>query len=143
MNVITALALVLCGIFAAAGISARFQPDRRASVDALAWYQGCVGLPVAAWGLWGLILSVARQYQVQTNPIWWATFLTTAALEVVLGTLLAVGLLSLSAYRGPPDRTARGAAVRQRLGLVEIPLGLLAIAVGFWCFAAAFQFHEI
>ena len=140
MNIVTGLALIVCGIFAAAGMTARLQRDRRAAVDALAWYQGWVGLPVAAWGLWGLIVSAARLYQLQTNPVWWATFLATAAFEVVLGLLLVVGLMTADAYRASPDR---GSAVRQRLSTLEIPLGLLAIAVGFWCFAAAFLFHEI
>ena len=139
MNIATALALILCGIFAAAGVTAQRQRDRRAAVDALAWYQGCVGAPTAAWGLWGLILSLARLYQLQSNPVWWATFLATAAFEVMLGSLLAVGLLSTTAYHESPDR---GSALRQRLGVVEIPLGLIAIALGFWCFAATFLFQE-
>jgi hypothetical protein len=140
LNIVTALSLIVCGIFAVAGVTARRQRDRRAAVDALAWYQGWVGAPVAAWGGWGLIVSVARLYQLRSNPLWWATFLGTAAFQVVLGSLLVVGLLTLSAYQSAPDR---GSAVRQRLGVVEIPLGLIAIGVGFWCFAATFLFHEI
>ena len=138
MNICTALSLVLCGIFAAGGIAARLQRDRTAAVDALAFYQGCVGLPVALFGLWGLVLSVARLYQLESNPVWWVTFLGTAAFEVLLGSLLAVGLVAPELHRGRPDAAARGSAVRQRLSLVQIPLGLLAIGVGFWCYAAVF-----
>ena len=131
MNIVTALVLILCGIFAAAAFAARLQPDRRAAVDALAFFQGIVGLPAAAWGVWVLIVSADRLYQIRTNPVFWATFLGTGVFEVVLGLLLGAALLG------------RGSKLTQRLSVVEIPLGLLAIAAGFWCYAAVFLFHEI
>ncbi len=142
MNIVTSLVLILCGIFAAAGIAARLQADRGRAVDELAWWQGCVGLPTAAWGVWVLVLSVVRLYQLKSNPVWWGTFLGTGAFEIVLGLLLGVALLSRGAGRNGPRADAAGSRVRQGLSLVSIPLGLLAIAAGFWCFAAAFLFHE-
>ncbi len=141
MGLITALVLIVCGVLAAASLIASRQPDSQKFIDMLVPYQGWIGFVVCLWGAWTLVVSVLHLNLLHLVPIWWLTLFATGALEFGLGFLLGFGLLSKYLLSKSPEAMVRGQQLRAKLATVQIPMGLIGIALGVWCLIASFAYH--
>jgi hypothetical protein len=141
MGLVTALALIVCGVLAAAGWIAKRQPNSQQMIDKLTPYQGWIGLVVCIWGAWTIIQSVLHMGWMTSFPVLWFTLLATGLLEFGLGFLLGFALISRYALSKSPEAVLRGEQLRVKLVGIQIPLGLLGIGVGVWCLIAGFMYH--
>ncbi len=142
MGLITALALIVCGVLAAASLIGKMQPDSQRFIDKLVPYQGWIGFIVCLWGAWTIISAVLHLNLLHIVPIWWATFLATGVLEFGLGFLLGFGLLTKYLLSKNEEAMAKGQMLRAKLANVQIPMGLIGIGLGVWCLVASlFVYH--
>ena len=141
MGLVTALALIVCGVLAAAGWIAKRQPNSQQMIEKLTPYQGWIGLVVCIWGAWTIIQSILYLGLLTSFPILWLTLLATGILEFGLGFLLGFALIARYALSGSPDAVLKGEKLRGKLVGIQIPLGLVGIGVGLWCLIAGFMYH--
>jgi len=136
MGLVTALALIVCGILAAASLIAKMRPDSQKMIDTLVPYQGWIGFIVCLWGAWTIISSVLNLGLLHHWPILWITIAATGALEFGLGFLLGFGLITQYVLSKNEAALAKGAQLRAKLANVQIPMGLIGIGLGVWCLVA-------
>jgi len=141
MGLITALALIVCGVLAAASLIAAKQPNSKEYIDKLVPYQGWIGVVVGIWGVWAIITALLNLNLLHHWPILWITLFATGVLEFALGFLLGFALISKYALSGSAEALAKGQILREKLAGYQIPLGLAGIGVGIWCLLATFIFR--
>ena len=142
MGLITAVALIICGILAAASLIAKMQPDSQKMIDKLVPYQGWIGFIVCIWGLWTIISSFLNLALLHHWPILWITILATGVVEFGLGFLLGYGLITKYTLSSSPEAMAKGAQLRAKLAVYQIPLGLTGIGLGLWCLIASLVIYR-
>ncbi|HEX8323532.1 MAG TPA: hypothetical protein VF595_06415 [Tepidisphaeraceae bacterium] len=133
MSLITSLALIVCGLVAAASLIAKFRPDSQQVIEKITPYQGWIGLIVCLWGVWAIVSSVLNIGLVHHWPVLWLTLAATGLVEFALGFLLGFNLLTRLALSRNEVAMARGELVRAKLTSVQIPLGLAGVGLGVWC----------
>jgi hypothetical protein len=141
MGLVTAIALIVCGVLAAAGWIAKKQPNSREMIEKLSPYQGWIGLIVCIWGAWQIILSVLNMGWMTHAPVLWFTLLATGVLEFALGFLLGFALITRYVLTNSPDAVLKGEQLRGKLVGIQIPMGLAGIGLGLWCLIAGFMYH--
>ena len=138
MGLISGIWLIALGVLGAASIIVAKRPDAEAAIAKLAPYQGWIGAVSALWGVWGVISSVLNIGWLKLAPIYWATFLASSVLQVVLGLLLGAGVLKTFIKQEEAvkklDQTLTKLAPKQGVA------GLAAIGVGIWMVVAGFLF---
>jgi hypothetical protein len=146
MNIISAIALIVCGMLAIPALVVAKKPDAKKLLDKIMPYQGWIGLVVCVWGLWTLIsglihagafISLFRSGGVRFL-VFWLSLLATGLMEAVLGFILGYVLISQYALSKNAEAAAKGELVRAKLVKIQVPLGLAGIALGLWLVVAYF-----
>jgi hypothetical protein len=139
MGILSALALIICGMLAAATLVVQKQPNAQQLIDKLRPYQGWIGVVVAILGAWSLIwaLIYIPTWLLHGAVLWWLTFFLTSALEFALGFILGYPILSQWLAKNE-EAKMRGEQLQQKLTTYQTPLGIAGIVVGLWCLLAFF-----
>ncbi len=130
MDIVTALALMLCGILAAATLIVKTKPNAKELINQLAPIQGIVGVVVCLWGIWTVISCVIHVRILVHFMFYFIVFLATGVVEVLLGFLLGYALIAQYALGGSAEAQAKGKALQEKLVVFQVPLGLGGIALG-------------
>ena len=138
MYVLWSLSLIVCGILAASSFIIARRPDARKLIDQLTPIQGYAGAVVCCLGLWNLVWMLLHVSLMRIVPVTYAIALATGVAMTLLGFLLGFGLINQYALSKSPEATARGAAIQQKLVGIQIPLGLVGIALGVFGLVMAF-----
>ena len=126
-----ALGTIIGGLIAASGLIIARRPDAQEWLDKVTPYQGWLGFGLFAWGLYWLITFILPNIGAFTSvPLQFAVILTVLFSGIGVGFLLGFGLLSKYALSKNATAEAKGQALRQKLVLVQAPLGLVAVASG-------------
>jgi hypothetical protein len=136
MGLVGGIWLALLGILAVPNLILGKRPDAKAMLDKITPYQGWIGAISALYGVWGIISSILSLSWIAHWPIYWATYLAVAVVQLALGLLLGVGVLK-QFIKAPAavekmDQTIAKLAPKQGL------LGLVAIGLGIWLVVAGF-----
>lgn len=132
MGIIASIALIICGVLAAATLIVKNNPNSKELIDKLVPYQGIIGVIVCIWGIWIIINSLLNISAFHIIPLLWLTILAIGLLSFALGFLLGFALISKYALAGSAEATAKGELLRAKIATYQIPLGLAGIVVGIW-----------
>lgn len=138
MGIVSGIWLVVLGVLGAASIIVSKRPDAKEAIAKLAPYQGWIGAVSALWGVWGIISSVLNLGMLSDFPIYWITFLASAAVQALLGFLLGVGVLKTFAKNETADEKID--ALMTKLAPHQGRLGLASIGIGVWMVIASVLF---
>jgi hypothetical protein len=100
-------------------------------IDKLVPYQGWIGAVMFFWGIWETIAVVGNLSHIA--DIGMLTFVfeaLVAVADLLVGFLLAFGLITKYAMGGNQMALEKGQLIRGKLATVQIPLGFLAIVMG-------------
>ncbi len=126
-----ALGTIIGGIIAASGLIIARRPDAQEWIDKVTPYQGWLGLGLFSWGLYWLLTFVLPNIGALTSvPLQFAVITAVLVSGIGVGFLLGFGLLSKYALNKNATAAAKGQALRQKLVLIQAPLGLVAVASG-------------
>ena len=130
--------LALLGVLAVPNLLLAKKPEAKELLAKITPYQGWIGAISALYGVWGIISSILSLGWIAHWPIYWATYLAVAVVQLALGLLLGVGVLKqfikAPAAQEKMDQTIAKLAPKQGL------LGLIAIGLGIWLVVAGFIF---
>ena len=121
--------LVVLAAFGLMGFVAARQSALGARLQALAPYQGVVGVIALAWGLLSLIRLVANLGVMLTLPLQLAIQATAIVVHIALGLILGLGLLRTFAGEAA---TSKLDSVASRLAPFQAVLGAAALALALW-----------
>lgn len=138
MGLIGGIWLMLLGVLGAANLIIARKPQAKELIGKLAPYQGWIGAISALWGVWGIISSVLSLGWLAYMPIYWATFLASAVLQTILGTLLGIGVLKT--FIKQPQAVEKLDMLVARMAPKQGLLGFIAIGTGVWMILAGFFF---
>lgn len=119
------------GILAAASLVAKARANAQELIDKLVPYQGWIGGCMFFWGIWETfeaVTSIAHIGEIGMLPFVFMVLVAIA--DLLVGFLLAFGLITKYALRGNPTAIEKGQAIRGKLATAQIPLGILAIVMG-------------
>ena len=100
MDIVTALALIVCGSLAAATLLVQKKPNAQQLLDKITPYQGIIGVIVAIWGVWIVIFCLLHISAIRYVPFWFLIYLLTGIVEILLGFLLGYALIAKYAIQG-------------------------------------------
>jgi hypothetical protein len=138
---IVGIALIICGVLAAASLIVQKQPNAKELIDKLVPIQGWIGIIVCLWGLWNLIQCLLHVSYMSLVPVFYLTWLAVSLVAFGLGFLLGFGLISKYMLSSSPQALAKGEQLRAKLATIQIPLGLVAIGLGLWGVISSFVYH--
>lgn len=119
------------GILAAASLVAKARANAKELIDKLVPYQGWIGGCMFFWGIWETFETVRAVGNLgEVGVVNFAFMALTAVADLLVGFLLAFGLITTYALRGNPTAIEKGQAIRGKLATAQIPLGILAIIMG-------------
>lgn len=103
----------------------------------IAPYQGWIGLVFCFWGVWGIISAILNLGWLTSNPIWWATLLSSSIVEATLGFLLGYGMISKLVLSKNEEAKKKGELLLAKLAPLQGKLGVFGVAVGIWTIVAS------
>jgi hypothetical protein len=119
------------GILAASSVIAKMRPNAKELIDKLVPYQGSVGGIMFVWGIWETISVVGNIARITDFGMLNFIFEALVAFaDLLVGFLLAFGLITKFALSKNPVAMEKGQQLRGKLASVQIPLGFLAIIMG-------------
>jgi hypothetical protein len=121
---------IVGGIIAASSLIVARKPNARELIDKLVPYQGWIGIVMFCWGVWELFGSLTHIGFISQVPLRWTFWLLSGVADFGVGFLLGFGLLSKYALSKNATAQARGQELRARLVKFQVPLGMLATAMG-------------
>ncbi|MBL4636391.1 MAG: hypothetical protein JKY56_21195 [Kofleriaceae bacterium] len=126
-----ALGTIVGGVIAASGLIIARRPDAQEWIDKITPYQGWLGLGLFSWGLYWLVGFVLPNFGALTSvPVQLAVIMAVLVSGISIGFLLGFGLITKYALSKNAQAEAKGKAIRQRLTMIQAPLGLVAVASG-------------
>ena len=127
-RIIYCLLLIVCGVLAASGMVLRKRPDAAGGLGQLSPLQGILG---AVLCIWSVVLAI-RLFDMLIPFFTVSVLIAFAAtvVGVVLGFVLAYGLLDTYVLNKNATATAGGASLRARCVALRPPLGLAGIVFG-------------
>lgn len=120
--------LLAGGVLGAANLIVAKKPEAKQLIEKMTPYQGIIGAAMLLWGVWGLI-DILRVIGTVGLSIWMMVWILTVVVELVLGFLLAYGLISQYALAKNAQAKEKGEQVRAKLAVYQAPMGLGAIAL--------------
>ena len=130
MYLIWSVSLIVCGILAASSFIIAKRPDAKKYIDRLVPVQGWVGTVVCCLGIWSLVQMLLHISIMRHAPLTYFVALGTGGAMTLLGFTLGYGLINQYALSRNPEAAERGVAVQQKLLTIQVPLGLVGIALG-------------
>jgi hypothetical protein len=134
MGLLTGLSLAILGVLATPQMLLSKKPNAAGMLDKIIPYQGWLGAVCAMWGAWGVVNAFLNMRGIESFPVWWFTALSASLLEVVLGVLLGVGVLT--SFIKAPQARARLDKLVAKLAPSQGLVGIIAIGIGAWCIVA-------
>lgn len=141
MGFITAIAMIVAGILAAASFIIKKKPESEDLINKVVPFQGWFGLIIFFWGIFDVIRAILAIGIIDDFFIWWVTWTVTAGLEVLLGFLLGFNLINQYVLSRKAEAAEKGEQLRQKLATIQIPLGFAGIAMGIWNLIAYISFY--
>jgi hypothetical protein len=138
MGLLSGIVLIVLGALAAYGSIVASRPEAKAALDALAPFQGWIGVVCCIWGIWIILdfLLLGGMAILSVWPILWLTVMATGVLNFLLGALLGYGLISQYALSKSAEAQKRGDQFRASLLPYQTLLGYISIGVGVWTLIA-------
>jgi hypothetical protein len=119
------------GVLAASSVIAKMKANAKEMIDKLVPYQGWIGGVMFMWGIWETISVVRGLGSIGEIGVLNFVFEALVAFaDLLVGFLLAFGLITKYALASSPAAMERGQQIRGKLASVQIPLGFLAIVMG-------------
>jgi hypothetical protein len=135
------ITLILLGLLAAPSLLLSRRPDAKEMLDKITPYQGWFGAIMCFWGLWGTIQAVLNIGILKFFPVYWATWLATSVMSVILGFILGYGLINQHLLANNEAAKAKGEETLRKLAPLQGRLGLIGVILGIWCVIASILFY--
>jgi hypothetical protein len=122
---------VVGGVLAASSVIAKMRANAKDMIDKLVPYQGYVGGLMFIWGVWetiSVVMNIGHMADIGILSFVFEALVAVA--DLLVGFLLAFGLISKYTMAGNPTALEKGQLLRGKLASVQIPLGFLAIVMG-------------
>lgn len=118
---LSAIIAIIGGIIAASSLIVAKKPNAQELIDKLTPYQGWIGVVLAFWGVWGIIISLSHFSIIG---------IALSAVEFVVGFLLGYGLISKYLLEKNETAKAKGQELRMKLTKYQVPAGIILIVLG-------------
>lgn len=135
------ITLIILGLLAAPSLLLAKKPDAQQYLEKITPYQGWIGLIFCFWGVWGVIQAVLNIGMLSDWPIWWVTWISSSAVEAVLGFILGYGMISKLVLSKNEEAKKKGAELLEKLAPIQGKLGLAGVGVGVWVIVASILFY--
>lgn len=135
------ITLIILGLLAAPSLLLSKKPDAKELLEKITPYQGWIGLAFCFWGIWGVIQAVLNLGLLTTFPIWWITWLSSYAIEAVLGFILGYGMINKLVLSKNEEAKQKGEQLLAKLAPIQGKLGLAGIIIGIWVIVASILFY--
>jgi hypothetical protein len=135
------ITLIILGLLAAPSLLLSKKPDAKELLEKITPYQGWIGLAFCFWGIWGVIQAVLNLGLLTTFPIWWITWLSSSAIEAVLGFILGYGMISNLVLSKNEGAKQKGEQLLAKLAPIQGKLGFAGIIIGIWVIIASILFY--
>ncbi|HJS00959.1 MAG TPA: hypothetical protein VJ780_08505 [Flavobacterium sp.] len=135
------ITLIILGLLAAPSLLLSKKPDAKELLEKITPYQGWIGLAFCFWGIWGVIQAVLNLGLLTTFPIWWITWLSSSAIEAVLGFILGYGMINKLVLSKNEEAKQKGEQLLAKLAPIQGKLGLAGIVIGIWVIVASILFY--
>ncbi len=124
---LSAIIAILGGLIACSSLIISKKPNAKELLDQLTPYQGWIGVVLTFWGVWGVITSFLN---IRYIGLAWGIGLGVSIVEFVVGFLLAYGLISKYLLEKNETAKAKGAELRQKLVIYQVPAGVILVILG-------------
>lgn len=135
------ITLIILGLLATPSLLLSKKPDAKELLEKITPYQGWIGLAFCFWGIWGVIQAVLNLGLLTTFPIWWITWLSSSAIEAVLGFILGYGMINKLVLSKNEEAKQKGEQLLAKLAPIQGKLGLAGIVIGIWVIVASILFY--
>ena len=130
--------LIVGGILAASGMIVARKPNAQELIDKLTPHQGYIGATLFVWGVYNLIVTVLLHLKFAFGSLFGIVITVAVLTEVVLGFLLAFGLITKYALSKNEAALEKGQAIRAKLAPFSGIIGLVGIGAGVMLLVARF-----
>ncbi|NUP91186.1 MAG: hypothetical protein HUU25_15415 [Candidatus Sumerlaeia bacterium] len=132
MSLILSLALIVLGLLACSSLIISKKPNAKELLDKIAPFQGYIGLVLLVLGLVNLVQAILN-IGVMFSSIYGIIGLLVIFVSIALGFLASFTLLGQ--WFGGSAAAEKGVALRAKLILYQVPLGVAGIVLGaYWAF---------
>lgn len=132
--------LILLSIIAVPSLLISKKPNAKELLEKIEPYQGWIGLIFCLWGVWGIISVILNIGWLTTHPIWWVSLLVGNAISMILGFMLAFGLINNFFLSKNEATVEKANLLRTKLAPKQGILGIIGICAGAWIIVASFLF---
>ncbi len=122
---LSAIIAIIGGIIAASSLIVAKKPNAQELIDKLTPYQGWIGVILAFWGVWGIIISLGHFSLIG---------IALSAVEFIVGFLLGYGLISKYLLEKNETAKIKGQELRMKLTKYQVPAGIILIVLGILSF---------
>ncbi|MEM9188759.1 MAG: hypothetical protein AAGF12_06260 [Myxococcota bacterium] len=118
------------GLIAASNLIVSRMANAQTVIDKLTPYQGWIGAVMFVWGIKEIIFSITGLGMLSTSPLLWVFWLLVGLADLLVGFLLAFGLITKYALSKNQQAMEKGQRIRAKLAPFQGILGLFAIVMG-------------
>lgn len=123
--------ITICGgILAASALIIARKPSAKQLIEKLTPYQGWIGAVMFFWGIWETFGALRHVGYIAQAPLMWTFWAATGVADLVVGFLLAFGLITKYALDKNEVTKKRGEQIRLKLAPYQGLFGLLAVCMG-------------
>lgn len=127
---IAGLITIAGGILAASALIIARKPSAKELIEKLTPYQGWIGAVMFFWGILECFGALRHMSLLGQRPLLWVFWTATGVADLVVGFLLAFGLITKYALGKNEVAKRRGEAIRMKLAPYQGTFGLLAVCMG-------------
>jgi len=124
---LSAIIAIIGGLIAASSLIVAKKPNAQELLDQLTPFQGGIGIVLTFWGIWGIIQSFLH---IGAMGLWWGIGLAMAAVQFIVGFLLAYSLISKYVLEKNETAKVKGQELRQKLVKYQVPSGVTLVILG-------------
>ena len=121
---------IVGGLIASSNLIVGRLPNAKELLDKLTPYQGWVGALMFFWGIWETINVVTSIGLLTEAPLNWIFWLCVAIADLLVGFLLAFGLITKYALSKNETALEKGQKIRGKLAPYQGILGIFAVIMG-------------
>ncbi len=124
---LVAIIAILGGVLAASPAIIAKKPNAKDLIDKLTPIQGWLGVILAFWGVWGIVVSLLS---LTGFGLGWIIGLAIAVVEFIVGFILGYGLISKYLLEKNEKAKEKGQELRLKLIKYQVPAGFILIILG-------------
>jgi hypothetical protein len=132
MGTVYLVLLIVCGLFASSGLIISKRPDAKQVFDKIAPYTGFMGVGLLVISILYLVKYILPYLTTFMGSFAGWMGIITVAVAILLGFLLGFGLISKLLGGKSPAAAEKGEAMRAKLAVSQIPLGLAGVGLGIY-----------